>query len=82
MPGILEFAELGDMGALLAPRPVRFINGEQDPIFPVTAVREQYETVKRAYALFDASDKVSLTVHSGGHAYNHTFSKEWFGWWL
>jgi len=82
VPGILELVEMGDLAALLAPRPVRFIAGEQDPIFPIAGVREQFETVKRAYALFDAAEKASLTVHSGGHAYNHAFSHEWFGWWL
>jgi dienelactone hydrolase len=82
VPGILELAEMGDLAALLAPRPLRFINGEQDPIFPIGAVREQYETVKRAYALMNVSDKLSLSVHSGAHAYNHAYSREWFGWWL
>ncbi len=82
VPGILELAEMGDLAALLAPRPSRFIAGENDPIFPVAATREQLKTVQKAYALFDAADKVSLTVHSGGHAYNHAFSHEWFRWWL
>lgn len=82
VPGILELAEMGDLAALMAPRPMRFISGEQDPIFPIGAVREQYETVKKAYQLLDAADRLSLTVHSGAHAYNHAFSHEWFGWWL
>jgi dienelactone hydrolase len=82
VPGILELAEMGDLAALLAPRPLRFINGEHDPIFPIAAVREQYETVRRAYALRGAEEKLSLSVHSGAHAYNHAFSREWFGWWL
>jgi dienelactone hydrolase len=82
VPGILEFAEMGDMAALLAPRPVRFINGENDSTFPVEAVRQQFETVKRAYALLNAEDKISLTLHSGAHAYNHALSREWFNWWL
>lgn len=82
VPGILELAEMGDIGALLAPRPVRFINGEQDPIFPIQAAREQFETVQQAYALFDAAERASLAVHSGGHGYNHAYSQEWFGWWL
>ncbi|MBZ0301971.1 MAG: alpha/beta hydrolase family protein [Anaerolineae bacterium] len=82
VPGILELGEMGDLAALLAPRPARFINGEMDPIFPVSATREQFETVQKAYALFGVPEKTSLTVHSGVHAYNHAFSHEWFGWWL
>jgi dienelactone hydrolase len=78
VPGILEFAEMGDLAALLAPRPVRFVNGENDPIFPIEAARKQYETAQQAYALFDANDDVSLRVHPGEHAYHHDFSREWF----
>jgi hypothetical protein len=45
-------------------------------------VREQYETVKGAYGMLNVGDKLSLSVHSGSHAYNNAFSREWFGWWL
>lgn len=79
LPGVLAFAEMGDVAALIAPRPLRFIAGEQDGIFPVSGVREQYETVRRAYALHQAASVCSLTVHPGGHAYHHGFSHDWFG---
>ncbi|HVU14397.1 MAG TPA: alpha/beta hydrolase family protein [Phototrophicaceae bacterium] len=82
IPHVLEYGEMGDLAALLAPRPVRFINGAADPIFPVAATREQFETVKAAYRLFGAEDRVSLTVHPGEHAYNHAFAQEWLQRWL
>ena len=82
VPGTLRLMEMGDLAALIAPRPFRAIAGENDPIFPVAAVREQYKTVERAYALLNAADKSSLTVHPGAHAYNHTMSQAWFGQWL
>lgn len=79
VPRILDLAEMGDLGALIAPRPMRVIAGEQDPIFPAEGVRQQFETLKRAYALWDAPDKVSLSFHPGGHAYNIAMAKAWFG---
>lgn len=82
VPGILELAEMGDLAALIAPRPFRAIVGERDPIFPLAGVRQEFETLKRAYKLWDAEDRVSLTVHPGEHAYNHAMSHEWFGQWL
>lgn len=82
VPGILELGEMGDMGALLAPRPFRVIAGEQDPIFPAAGVRQEFETVQRAYELWDVPEKASLTFHPGGHAYNHALSHEWFAKWL
>lgn len=82
VPGILEYAEMGDLAALIAPRPLRFINGENDPIYPVTGAREQFETVLAAYTLLNAEERCSLAVHPGAHAYNHAFSQEWFAKWL
>ena len=81
-PGILRLGEMGDLAAMIAPRPLRVIAGEQDDIFPIAAVREQFETVKRAYSLLGAEQKCSLAVHPGPHAYNHEMSHEWLAKWL
>ncbi len=82
VPGILEWADMGDLAASLAPRPFRAIAGKNDPIFPVEAVREQFETVQRAYTLLGVEERASLTVHEGAHAYNHQMSQAWFAAWL
>jgi hypothetical protein len=82
VPHILEYAEMGDVAALIAPRPLRLVAGEHDPIYPVRGAQAQFETVRRAYELLGASERCSLAVHPGGHAYNHAFSHEWFGQWL
>lgn len=82
VPGVRELIEMGDLAALIAPRPFRAIHGEHDPIYPVVGTRAQFETVRRAYALHGAEERCSLAVHPGQHAYNHAFSHEWFGRWL
>jgi hypothetical protein len=82
VPGILTYAEMGDLAALVAPRPFRAIAGEQDPIFPIDGVYQQFQTVQRAYDLLGVTDRCSLAVHPGEHAYNHAMSHEWFGQWL
>ncbi len=82
VPGILQYGEMGDLAALLAPRPFRAIAGEHDPIYPVEGVRQQWATVQRAYDLLGAGDRCSLVVHPGGHAYHHAHSQDWFARWL
>jgi len=82
VPGILQWAEMGDLAALIAPRPLRFINGEQDEIYPIEAARAQFETVRRAYALHGARDRCSLAVHPDDHRYDQALSQEWFALWL
>lgn len=82
VPHMLEYAEMGDLAALIAPRPLRLIAGEHDPIFPIEGGRQQFETVRRAYDLLGAEDRCSLAVHDGEHRYDHAFSQEWFSRWL
>jgi len=82
VPGILEVCEMGDLAASIAPRAFRAIAGRDDHIFPVAAVREQFETVRRAYELFGADDRCSLAVHDGPHAYKVKLAVEWLDRWL
>jgi len=82
VPGILELAEMGDIAALIAPRPFCAINGEKDDIYPVAFAREQFEMIRRAYGVNNASNACQLSVHSGGHAYNNQVSRDWFSEWM
>jgi len=82
VPGILELAEMGDIAALVAPRQFCAINGEKDEIYPVQFAREQFETVRKAYELNNASHACQLSIHSGGHAYNNQTSSDWFSEWM
>jgi dienelactone hydrolase len=78
VPHLLELGEMGDLAALIAPRPFCAINGELDEIYPVAFAREQFETVRKAYELHNASNACQLSVHAGGHAYNNQVSRDWF----
>jgi hypothetical protein len=82
VPHILKWAEMGDLTSLIAPRALRIVSGENDPIFPIDGVREQYETVERAYELADAPEMCDLAVHPNAHRYDHALSHEWFREWL
>ncbi len=82
VPGVLSLFEMGDLAAALAPRPFCAIQGEQDPIYPVAASREQFETVRRAYALHGAESSCALKVHPGAHRYHFDYSRDWLARWL
>lgn len=77
VPGILACCEMGDLAALITPRPLLFITGETDPIFPVDAAVQQFEVVKQAYELHAAAAACSLKIHPDGHLYHQPFAMEW-----
>ena len=57
------------IAALIAPRPLLFVNSDADPIFPMDANERVVNRLERGYRLFGASDKVDAVVSVGGHAY-------------
>ena len=70
VPHFFETADMGDLGALIAPRPFFVESGEQDHLSGkrgVENVKSQVEIARQAYALFDAEEEVKLSVHPGGH---------------
>ena len=77
VPNLLTLGEHGDIGGLIAPRPVQIISGEQDHIFPIEGVREQYDVLERIYQVFHAEDNCQLSIHDGGHRFNYNLMADW-----
>ncbi len=67
VPNLLTLGELSDIAGLIAPRSIHIISGENDPIFPIAGVHEQYDLLDRIYEAFGAEDKCHLSVHNGAH---------------
>ncbi len=73
VPGIWKTADMGDMGALIAPRAFLIETGEKDPLNGISGLKNvisQYEIVKNAYKLLQADDKLQHSIHEGGHEWN------------
>ncbi len=82
VPHLLKYAEMPDLACLIAPRPLLFETGTQDPIFPTQAVQEGFGKVKQAYRLLDAEDRVDIDVFEGGHMFSGKKAFDWFERWL
>lgn len=69
VPNIAKYFDMGDIGGLIAPRPLVVVNGKEDPIFPEKGVKESMEHIKRAYKALNAEDKCHLVTGDGGHRF-------------
>ncbi len=70
VPHLFETADMGELGALIAPRPFFVESGEKDPLSGksgVENVKSQLDVTRKAYELFGARDRVVHSVHGGGH---------------
>ncbi|MFO1497713.1 MAG: prolyl oligopeptidase family serine peptidase [Verrucomicrobiota bacterium] len=57
------------IAALIAPRPLLFVNSDHDAIFPMDANERVINRLERLYSLFGRGDCVDSVVSVGGHAY-------------
>lgn len=57
------------IAALVAPRPMLFVNSDKDGIFPMDANERVIARLERLYSLYGAGDRVDAVVSVGGHAY-------------
>jgi len=83
VPDLSLVAEMYDIAGLVAPRPMLIVAGQEDPIFPIQAVRHAFGKLRRIYEAADAADRLELYVGSGGHRYYSErvwpFVREHFG---
>lgn len=57
------------IAALIAPRPLLFVNSDLDRIFPMDANRRITNRLEQLYSFFGAGDRVDSVVSNGGHEY-------------
>lgn len=69
IPDILKYMEMPDLAIMIAPRPLIIVNGKDDTIFPLHAVENGFETVKRIYAAAGVPDNCKLIIGDGGHRF-------------
>jgi dienelactone hydrolase len=69
VPGILNWAEMHDVGGLIAPRPLFVESGERDAIFPIQASIESFNKVREIYRVFGAADRIEQEVFPDEHSF-------------
>jgi dienelactone hydrolase len=66
------------IAALVAPRPLLFVNSDADPIFPMEANERVIHRLERVYSWYGAGDLVDSVVSIGGHDYRRDIHRAAF----
>lgn len=82
VPGLLQDAEMYDIAALIAPRPLLIETGSDDPIFPLPGVLKAYERVRDAYIALGVPNRIDKDVFAGGHQINGAKAYDFLWNWL
>jgi hypothetical protein len=85
VPHLWEKVDMGDIGALIAPRPVMIETGDQDPLnspLKLENVYSQVRVMKKAYDVFSAADNLVHDVFPGEHRWHGELSVPFLKKWL
>lgn len=85
VPGLWEAVDMGDLGALIAPRPLFIETGDKDTLNGdrgIVNTTEQAEITRQAYRLFDAEDLFIHHIFDGEHRWDGTKSYDFVQQWL
>jgi dienelactone hydrolase len=82
VPGILKWAEMGDIAAAIAPTPLLVEAGRRDRGFPLAGALEGYAIARRAYEVAGVPERCDLDVFAGGHAFSGRKAIPWLQRWL
>lgn len=85
VPHLYETADMGDLGALIAPRPLLIETGDADPLNGAAGlanVTAQVKTTRNAYKLLGAPEKLKHDIFPGGHKWHGAEAIPWMKKWL
>jgi len=82
IPGILRYAEMGDVAALIAPRPALYVNGRNDPNTSPGA-REALAIARHVYQVLEVPQRVRLIEpETTGRTFDNELAIGWLCRWL
>ncbi|UCH33292.1 MAG: alpha/beta fold hydrolase [Armatimonadota bacterium] len=82
VPGLLQYGEMADVAALIAPRPLLVEMGKLDDGFPIEHSRRAYRHVAKAYRVLHAPDRLACDEFDGGHRFSGRLAFDWMDTWL
>ena len=74
--------DFADIGALIAPRPLMIAAPNRDALFAIESVRRLQQDVGKVYALYEASQNLSLIEADGGHGDRGTLRPQIFSFFI
>jgi len=80
VPHLYEYVDMGDIAALIAPRPLLVETGTEDPLNGASGlanVRSQMRTIRKAYRLSAAQRMLKHDVFEGEHRWNGVKAIPW-----
>ena len=80
VPDLFKYVDVQDIAALIAPRPLIIETGDKDPLNGLANMKnviKPLQTVKKAYQLFNAPEKIKHSIQPGEHKWYGNGVADW-----
>jgi len=79
-PGLAKYLDYADVASIACPKPMMFINGTADDLFPIESVNEAYAEMHKVWDSQNVSDKLITRWYDSPHEFNQTMQSDAFSW--
>ena len=82
VPHLYEYADMGDIAALIAPRPLLIETGTMDPLNGASGLKNvssQVHIIRKAYRLLQAEKNLKHVIFQGSHRWYGAETVSWVG---
>ncbi|KAF4406148.1 MULTISPECIES: dienelactone hydrolase family protein [Streptomyces] len=80
-PGLPRHLDFPDVAGIAAPKPMLFLDGEDDPLFPAAGVATAYRKLRAVWHSRHADERLCTQLWPGlGHVFVREMQEEAFGW--
>lgn len=76
VPGLRNHLDYPHVAAIAAPKPMLFINGRKDKLFPVGGVEQAYTYMRSVWSDCGASERLATTLYDTSHIFNRDMHRE------
>lgn len=79
-PGLANFLDYPDVAGIACPKPMMFLCGRRDGLFPVATVEAAFATMRRVWESQNAGAKLETRLYDAPHEFNAAMQDEAFAW--
>jgi dienelactone hydrolase len=80
-PGLARYLDIPDVASIAAPRPMLFLDGEQDPLFTAEGVQAAYARLRAVWQSRHAGERLRTEIWPGlGHVFTEPMQDEVLTW--
>lgn len=79
-PGLATQLDYPDVASIACPKPMMFLCGSRDKLFPVESIEEAFAKMRKVWASQKATERLSTRLYDAPHEFNAAMQDEAFAW--